>query len=163
MKVKTIILDNKEYIVLEKINLRYNEYYILANEFDNKDLCIRKKTIENNEEYLVGLDNDEEFNLVMTSYLENKKSKVTKKFYPIGTIVNLKDYESDVMIIGYSMINSKGVKYDYCGCVYPVGILSKDDYLFFDSRNITKMVKIGCMDKETKEVLTKVELAQYLN
>lgn len=160
MKVETIILNNKEYILLEKINVGYNEYYILANEFDNKDLCIRKKMVENNDEYLIGLDNEEEFNLVMTSYLENKKSKVIKKIYPIGTIVNLKDYESDVMIIGYSMISSKGIKYDYCGCNYPLGVLNKNSFLFFDKRNIAKIVKMGCMDKEVKDVLTKVELSQ---
>ena len=160
MKIETINLNNKEYVLIEKININNVEYYILANEFDNKDLCVRKKIIENNEEYLVGLESEEEFNLVMSSYLENKKRKNLKRFYPIGTIVNLKDFDLEVMIIGYSMINSKGVKYDYCGCIYPLGISSKKDYLFFDKRNITKIIKVGCMNKEVKEVLTKVELSQ---
>lgn len=54
---ETIILeDNLEYIVTDKID----NYLYLNNINDYKDFCVRKEIIEDNEEYIVGLDNEEE-------------------------------------------------------------------------------------------------------
>ncbi len=72
MKVEVVQINNKDYYVLKKFDLEGNTYYFLNNTEEEKDLCFRKKIIENNEEYLVGLDNEEEFNKVM-QYLGNMK------------------------------------------------------------------------------------------
>lgn len=54
---ETIILeDNLEYIVTDKID----NYLYLNNINDYEDFCIRKEIIEDNEEYIIGLDNEEE-------------------------------------------------------------------------------------------------------
>ena len=54
---ETIILeDNLEYIVTDKID----NYLYLNNINDYEDFCVRKEIIEDNEEYIVGLDNEEE-------------------------------------------------------------------------------------------------------
>lgn len=54
---ETIILeDNLEYIVTDKID----NYLYLNNVNDYEDFCVRKEIIEDNEEYIVGLDNEEE-------------------------------------------------------------------------------------------------------
>lgn len=68
MKLETVLLDNKEYYVIEKIQLNNNEYYILVNTLHNEDFCIRKKAIENDIEFLVGLADELEFNDVMNEY-----------------------------------------------------------------------------------------------
>lgn len=73
MMLKTVLLDEKEYYVIEEIKLD-EEYYILANTIDNLDICIRKKIKENDQEYLVGLSDEKEYNLVMEAY----KKKVEK-------------------------------------------------------------------------------------
>ena len=72
-EVKVVTLeDNIDYIVISKVNIDNNTYLFLANENDPKDLCIRKEITENNIEYLVGLENEDEFNKVMLEY--NKKT-----------------------------------------------------------------------------------------
>lgn len=73
MKLDTVLLDNKEYYVIEKIILNNNEYYILVNTLYNEDFCIRKKTIENNVEFLVGLTDELEFNNVLDEYRKKQE------------------------------------------------------------------------------------------
>ena len=52
--------DNKEYVVVDKIDSNGNTYIYLSNKKDNSDICIRKQVYENNQAFLVGLDNNEE-------------------------------------------------------------------------------------------------------
>ena len=55
---ETIILeDGIEYIITDAIN----NYLYLNNINDPNDFCIRKKIIENNEEYIIGLKDLEEY------------------------------------------------------------------------------------------------------
>jgi hypothetical protein len=65
--------DNITYAIIDKINLNNNEYYYLTNVEDNKQFCIRKKVIENNEEFLIGLDNDSEYNDVLATFIKKYK------------------------------------------------------------------------------------------
>ena len=54
---ETIILENGlEYIITDKID----NYLYLNNINDYEDFCVRKEIIEDNEEYIIGLDNEEE-------------------------------------------------------------------------------------------------------
>ena len=58
MEKETIFLeDGIEYIITDKIN----NYIYLSNINDLKDFCIRKEIIKNDEEYIVGLENEEEY------------------------------------------------------------------------------------------------------
>ena len=55
---ETIVLeDGIEYIITDTIK----DYVYLNNINDLEDFCIRKKIKENDEFYLIGLENDEEF------------------------------------------------------------------------------------------------------
>lgn len=57
--------DNLEYAELETI-LHNNNKYILLSELNNPEkFCIRKIKIKNNEEYIVGLDSEEEFDTIL--------------------------------------------------------------------------------------------------
>ena len=56
IKETVILEDGLEYIVTDKID----NYLYLNNINDYKDFCVRKEIIEDNEEYIIGLDNEEE-------------------------------------------------------------------------------------------------------
>ena len=67
---ETIILeDNLEYIVTDKID----NYLYLNNINDYEDFCVRKEIIEDNEEYIVGLDNEEELEKALKLFEEKYK------------------------------------------------------------------------------------------
>ena len=60
MNANSIIINDKEYVFIKKINLESNCYCYFTNVSDESDLCIRKLVFDNNELLLVGLDNEEE-------------------------------------------------------------------------------------------------------
>jgi len=66
------------------------------------------------------------------------------EFYPIGTVCKIKGYSELVMIVGYrkktfgDMANS----YDYEGCFYPYGTLTKVKILF-NQKEIIEIVFEG--------------------
>lgn len=57
--------DNLEYAELETISYNNNEYILLSELNNPENFCIRKTKIKNNEEYIVGLDSDEEFDTIL--------------------------------------------------------------------------------------------------
>ncbi len=76
-EVNTIVLENGiEYFLLDEINIDNNTYYYLVNTNDNKDICIRKKEIENGEEYVATLDSDEEVAKALAYFAHKNKDKV---------------------------------------------------------------------------------------
>lgn len=62
--------DNKDYAEIDKINYNNNTYVFLSELNNPENFCIRKITIENNEEYIVGLDNEEEFDTLLKLFTE---------------------------------------------------------------------------------------------
>lgn len=67
----TIILeDNKKYAELDTL-INNNITYIFLSQLDNpENICIRKLKIKDNEEYIVGLDSNEEFDTILKLFLE---------------------------------------------------------------------------------------------
>lgn len=60
-EVKTIVLeDGIEYFLMDEIEIEGNTYYYLANINNNKDICVRKKEVENGEEFIATLDSEAE-------------------------------------------------------------------------------------------------------
>lgn len=55
------------------------------------------------------------------------------KYYPIGTVVVLKDGTWPLMIYGRQQMakNKYDTVYDYVGCIYPQGYIDKDYIVFF--------------------------------
>lgn len=84
-------------------------------------------------------------------------------FLPIGTVVLLKGATKRLMITGYcSYDKSNQTKaYDYCGCLYPEGIISSDQLALFDNAQIDKVFYNGYFDNEAKEF--KVKLVSSVN
>lgn len=65
-EVDTIVLDNnKEYFKVTELTINNINYYLLNNIDDKSDFVIRKEV---NDE-IVGLDNEDEFNLIVNKLI----------------------------------------------------------------------------------------------
>mgnify|MGYP001863767726 CR=1 FL=1 len=78
-EVKVIDLENGTFVITDEILINGIKYVYLTNENDVMDFCIRKVKIENNEEYLVKLESDQEFDTAIQAFL-NKHRDELKNF-----------------------------------------------------------------------------------
>ena len=87
----------------------------------------------------------------------------TEEFLPIGTVVMLNGGAKRVMITGFCTIASddNSTMYDYCGCLYPEGVVSSDKNLLFNHNQIAKIYALGYSDDEEKNF--KVKLKEVLD
>lgn len=83
----------------------------------------------------------------------------TEKYLPIGSVVLLKNGKKRLMITGYATIDmeKKDKIFDYCGCIFPCGIISTDQTLLFNHEDITKIFAVGYQDEEQKEYVNKIK------
>ncbi len=65
--------DGKEYEVIDAISNKGNNYLVLLNKMADKNFCLRKVLKEDNEEYMVKLDNKNEFTEVMELFYSKHK------------------------------------------------------------------------------------------
>ena len=86
---------------------------------------------------------------------------------PIGSIVLLNNATKRIMVMGFSPIikNSKEEvekkEWDYCGCLYPEGLLAPDQILVFDHSQIKEIYFKGFQDDE--QIDFKKRYIEYLN
>lgn len=72
--MKSIVLENNiEYLIYDTEIIDNIEYTLFVNRNDNTDICFRKTTIENNEKFYIGLNDEKEFEKVLLTF--------TKKIY----------------------------------------------------------------------------------
>lgn len=83
---------------------------------------------------------------------------MNEKYFPIGTVVLLKNGTKRVMITGFATVEKQnpGKIYDYCGCVYPEGQVSFNEICVFDHNQIEKVFFIGFSDNEERSFKTKL-------
>lgn len=68
------------------------------------------------------------------------------KTLPIGSVVQLNDLKTKVMICGRQQINEEdGKTYDYSGCEFPKGFDGENVFLF-NAEQIVLMYHIGYQD-----------------
>ena len=81
-----------------------------------------------------------------------------EKFLPVGTVVMLKGGTKRLMITGFCMLDKNNTKkmYDYCGCLYPEGMISSDQTALFDHEQIEKVYYVGLQDEEEKKFKTQL-------
>ena len=65
-----VLEDGIEYAIIDKIRINGEDYIYLANTNDEKDFCIRKMKETETERHIIGLDSDEEFNYILTLFVE---------------------------------------------------------------------------------------------
>lgn len=87
-----------------------------------------------------------------------------KDYLPIGSVVLLKNGEKPLMIMGYKVksIDKKAIKddqlietdkeYDYCGVLYPEGVISSYINCMFDHNDIKEVLFKGYDTDEFKKL-----------
>jgi len=60
--------NNIEYTEITRIEYNNNTYLVLSDLENPENFCIRKLIIENNEEYIIGIDTKEEFDTVLNLF-----------------------------------------------------------------------------------------------
>ena len=70
--------DDIEYAIIEEIVHNNNKYVYLTNVNDYEDFCIRKVITEGTEQFLVGLDDDNEFDLALMLFAKGHKEEIGK-------------------------------------------------------------------------------------
>lgn len=66
--------DNNEYIVTKELVIDNVKYVFLTKSDDVASFCIRKINIINNEEYLVGLKDKDEFIKALKAFTDDNKN-----------------------------------------------------------------------------------------
>ena len=77
--------------------------------------------------------------------------EIEEKYLPIGTVVMLKGGKKRVMITGFLVTSEDNNTYDYCGCMYPEGVISSKETLVFNHDQIETIYHKGLIDNEEKE------------
>ena len=74
----------------------------------------------------------------------------SEKYLPIGTLVKIDTLEMKVMIIGYASVDKKNMNkiYDYCGCIYPEGVITSERNILFNHSDIKEILELGYSDEE---------------
>lgn len=67
--------DGFEYEVIDAFSNKDNDYLVLQKRDDERALCLRKVLKENDEEYMVKLDNDNEFAEIMEIFYKRHRGE----------------------------------------------------------------------------------------
>ena len=68
---------------------------------------------------------------------------------PIGSVVSLDSVDRRVMVAGVRQVEVEtGKTWDYCGCIYPEGIINSREMILFDQRHINGLYFLGFRDGE---------------
>lgn len=67
--------DGNTYTVVDKIEKLDKSYIYLANIENVQDFCIRKEIMENDETFIVGLDNDQEYEEAMNLFIKKNNQE----------------------------------------------------------------------------------------
>ncbi|MDD6756950.1 MAG: DUF4176 domain-containing protein [bacterium] len=81
-----------------------------------------------------------------------------KEILPLGSVVLLNGGTKKVMIIGYCMKTPENPNkmYDYCGCVFPEGVLRSDVTCVFDHEQIKEICFSGFKNEEANKFIDRV-------
>lgn len=74
-----------------------------------------------------------------------------EKYLPVGTVVTTNQSNKKLMIIGFSPKEKKeGKVFDYCGCLFPEGIIRNDMNFLFNHDQIKNIFFLGYNDMENQ-------------
>lgn len=81
-----------------------------------------------------------------------------KKLLPIGSVVLLKGGKKRVMICGRIQTRAiDGIRFDYCACLYPEGIIDPKKLYLFNNEDIDMIYYIGMQDVEEFQYRDRLE------
>lgn len=70
----------------------------------------------------------------------------------------LKEAKKKIMITGFCVKSKDDRVFDYCGCLYPEGVISSEKNLMFNHDKIDKIFYMGYKDDEAIEFNAKLKL-----
>ena len=73
-----------------------------------------------------------------------------KEYFPIGTVVRLKEATKSLMIIGIMQGDDEGNEYDYVACMFPEGYIDSETFFLFNMEDIDRVLFVGCINVETQ-------------
>lgn len=76
---------------------------------------------------------------------------------PIGSVVQLKEAEKKLMIIGILQQNGDGKNYDFMGCPYPEGVLNSESMYLFNHSDIKDVCFLGFDNVERQMFVKNLE------
>lgn len=81
-----------------------------------------------------------------------------KEILPLGSVVLLTGGTKKVMIIGYCMKTPEqpNKMYDYCGCVFPEGVLRSDVTCVFNHEQVKEVCFLGFKNEESNKFIDRV-------
>lgn len=71
-EIYSLEIDGKQYLIVDQIKDKDNEFVYFSNEDNPKDFCIRKLAKDDND-MLIGLDSDEEFDYALSLFFDKHK------------------------------------------------------------------------------------------
>lgn len=82
-----------------------------------------------------------------------------EKYLPLGTVVLLKGGKKRLMITGFLIApnDDKTKVFDYCGVIYPEGMITSDKTALFNHEQIDKVDFLGFIDEEEKNFKAKLD------
>ena len=82
-----------------------------------------------------------------------------EKYLPLGSVVILGGGKKELMITGYCMETPEkpGKIFDYCGCIFPEGVIRSDLTCVFDHAQIEKIIFTGCKNERAEKFLTRLK------
>lgn len=85
------------------------------------------------------------------------------KYLPIGSVVLLNGGTKKLMVTGFCTVTNENPDemYDYCGCIYPEGVIRSDQNCVFNHDQIKEVFFVGFDNEEETEFKNK--LYKFLN
>lgn len=74
-----------------------------------------------------------------------------KKYFPIGTVVQLREAKKSLMIIGALETTNDGEEYDYIACPFPEGYIDEETFFLFNQEDIEKVNFVGYINTESQQ------------
>lgn len=85
------------------------------------------------------------------------KTKI-EELLPIGSVVNIFDFEHRLMIIGIKQVNLEdNHEYDYVAIPYPEGQIGIESQVLFNNKDISYISFIGYQDSEYLDFLNQIK------
>lgn len=156
-------LNGTNYIVCDIKKIEDKSYANICTDNNNPDYKIMEIIEDKNKIKLLEVKDEILLSKLITLFIKNEKgdTKMPEKYLPIGTVVMLKDGQKRIMITGFVCKENENEKiYDYCGCLFPEGVISPDKNLLFNHSQIVKIYHMGLNDEE--EINFKEKLKEAL-
>lgn len=84
-------------------------------------------------------------------------------YYPIGSVLLISTTDRRVMVLGRMMRDKAGTLHDYIGCFFPQGVITGDDLVYFDRKDILLPFSLGYQSEDElrlRQEIKRIEEAQ---